>query len=92
MAIKEHTVLMVSSLNAVTGMARPPSNSQLSQPFQNLECHHKHVDFFIQALLYTFSNSQYDLRGFLFDLMRNFKSYCYSHIFDMLIFGGKIYL
>ncbi len=36
---------------------------------QNLECRRKHVDFFIQASLYTFFNSQYDSNSFLFDLI-----------------------
>ncbi len=51
----------------------------------------KHVSFFIQASPCTFFNSRYDLRGFLFDLIRNFRSYHYSWVFIALIFRGKVH-
>ncbi len=90
LVINEPVMLIVPSLSAITGAPGPPSNSQLSQPFQNLECHQKHVDFFIQASPYIFFYSQYDSSGFLFDLTRNFRLYCCSHISN-IIFSGEVH-
>ncbi len=49
------------------------------------------VDFFIQASSYTFFNSRYDSSSFLFDLTRNFRGYCSSHVSNMFIFRSKVH-
>ncbi len=89
--ISEPPALIISSPSAVTDMSELPSNSQLSQPFWNLECHRKHVDFFMETLPYTFFNSRYDSGGFLFGLRRNFRAFSCSHISNTLIFGGEVH-
>ncbi len=89
MATNTPAVLNVSLLSAVTGMPGLPSNSQFSQPFWNLECHPKQVDFFIQASPYRLFNSWYDSSCFLF-ACKEFEGLPLFTLF-MSIFRGKVH-
>ncbi len=80
MVINKPAVLIISSLIIITGVPGQPYNSQLSWPFWNWECQPKHINFFIQAMLYTFFISRYDSNGFLYNLTKNFGVYHYRHI------------